>query len=193
MVVRYRERLCMWESGRDDLDDVIKDKRIRGVHLVVLDDILEAYTHRWEGDFVVRQLNRDLEEARLRTLEQWLPGMSGKPFPALWQIAIDQLEARLNPAKFNRDTYACAELIADTYQRMSLLPLDRTSESFSARDFSASARLPLQFDFALADEILVTYTPPPPPRYAKDNTMFIQPPREIEPKPSFTADSILLP
>lgn len=163
MVIRYQGQLCMWESGRDDLKDVSTLKELAGVHLVVLDDILEAYTETWEGDFVVRRLapTLDADESRYRTLTRWLGSMSGKPFPELWQIVLDQVEARFNPAKFNRQTYACAELIADTFQRVSLLSLDRPAESYSARDFSSSTRISLQFGYELGDEIMVTYSSPP--------------------------------
>lgn len=160
MVVRYQGELCIWESGRHDLEDVIHDRRIRGVHLARLDGVLDAYTKKWEGDFVLRRLQPDLGDEHQEELERWLPGLSGRPFPELWEIARDQIEALFNPVKFNRESYSCAELIADTYQRLSLVAPDRGAESYSPRDFSMSGRLPLQFGYTLSDALLVTYTKP---------------------------------
>ncbi len=160
MVVRYKGMLCIWESGRDDLDDVIHEKGIRGVHLGRLDGVLGPYTTKWEGDFVLRRLEPELDGDRQKELERWMPGLSGRPFPDLWRIVLDQIEALFNPTKFNRTSYSCAEIIADTYQRLSLLTPDRGAESYSPRDFSMSGQLPLQFGHSLSDALLVTYTKP---------------------------------
>lgn len=198
IVVRYRGMLCMWEAGRDDLKDVIHDERIAGVHLVKLDDLLADYTHVWEGDFVLRRLEPALDADRQSELERWLPAMSGKPFPELWQIVTDQVGALVNPTKFNRASYACAELIADTYQRLSLLPLDRPSESYSAKDFSRSGGLSLQFGYRLGDEELLTFTAPPAPATppnaeATSGLNSFLPPNVSAATPGVTADSILFP
>ncbi|MEO6526962.1 MAG: hypothetical protein ABIP93_10085 [Gemmatimonadaceae bacterium] len=156
MIVRREQTLCLWESGRDEVADVIVGKKVTGVHLVLLDDVLAAYTAFWEGEFILRRLSKDIDNEQATALREWMPSVDGKAFPALWQIPLDQLDALWNRSKMNRETFACAELIVDTYRRMNLLNMDRSPESFSAQDFSADAGMKLQFGYSLGDEILVT-------------------------------------
>jgi hypothetical protein len=190
MVVRYQNDLCMWESGRDDLDDVIRHRKLAGAHLARLDELLYAYTKVWDGDFVLRRLEPPLTDEAQTEIDRWMERRAGTPFPALWQIVIDQVQALVDPTKMNRASYACAELIADTIQRVNLLALDKPSESYSARDFSKSGTVSLQFGHSLGDEELVTFEKPAE-AHPEHEKLFMALPTAVQ--PGAPVDWIVLP
>jgi hypothetical protein len=148
----------MWhaELGRS-LQDMWSGDKHRGVQLHDLRQAALVWHDRYGQRAWLRQLQPDatseMEDAVLRTIAR----MDGLPFPSTTRLAGKWLRGRIrtrNPGKL--ETAYCAEVVAATYQEMTLLPSDRDPTWYDPGRFWSGDDLGLGADYRLGDEIEVT-------------------------------------
>jgi len=145
----------MWhaELGRS-LPDMWTGKRQRGVQLHDLRDAVVTWTTRYGARAWLRQLAPEatakMEDAVLRTIAR----MDGAPFPSTWRLTRSWAGGRL---RYHRDTETvyCAEVVAETYQAMGLLPGHRPRNWYDPGKFWSGDRLDLLGGATLGQEIAV--------------------------------------
>ena len=155
----------MWhaELGRS-LPDAWTGTRHRGVQLHDLRDAVTVWARRYGQRAWLRQLDPvvsgDMEDAVLRTIAR----LDGTPFPSTAQLASRWLLGRV-PAPGNRagdarlETAYCAQVLAETYQAMGLLPSSRRPGRYDPGSFWSGDNLGLTTGFRLGGEIAVHLPP----------------------------------
>ena len=156
----------MWhaELGRSLVDMWSGDKH-RGVQLHDLKQAVLVWHDRYGQQAWLRQLEpvatREMEDAILRTIAR----MDGLPFPSTTRLATKWLRGRLRTRAENKlETAYCAEVVAATYQSMSLLPSDRDATWYDPGRFWSGDDLHLDSGYRLADEVAITIGAAPTPR-----------------------------
>jgi hypothetical protein len=148
----------IWESfPLKFVEDVILHKRKTGVRLVSLDERLTVAVER---KLVSRVAIRHLKTARTlemtAALKDFIAGtFHDLPYPSDWEMLVEFLRARFFREKVGSDEVQCAELIAETYKRMGLLPSEILSSSFMPKDFSSDGHLPLLKGAELGEEFII--------------------------------------
>jgi hypothetical protein len=98
-----------------------------------------------------------MEDALLRAIAR----LDGTPFPSVTRLASGWLRGRMPPPlrrpelDADLETAYCAEIIAVTYQAMSLLPNDRQPDWYDAGRFWSGDDLRLCGEARLSGEIAV--------------------------------------
>jgi hypothetical protein len=157
----------MWhaELGRS-LPDVWSGKHHRGVQLHDLRDAVTVWATRYGQRAWLRQLEpeatRAMEDAVLRVIAR----MDGTPFPTTVGLAQRWVRGRAG-REAGLETVYCAEVVAETYAAMGLLPDDRPVNWYDPGRFWSGDGLRLEGGATLGAEIPVSVDPPagaPPPR-----------------------------
>ncbi len=155
----------MWhaELGRS-LPDAWTGTRHRGVQLHDLRDAVSVWGRRYGQRAWLRQLDPvatgDMEDAVLRTVAR----LDGTPFPSTAQLASRWLLGRV-PVPGSRasdtglETAYCAQVLAETYQAMALLPASRRPGRYDPGSFWSGDNLDLTAGFRLGGEIAVHLPP----------------------------------
>ena len=155
----------MWhaELGRS-LVDMWTGSHQRGVQLHDLRDAVLTWGTRYGQRAWLRQLHgevtREMEDALLRTVAR----LDGTPFPSTARLASRWVLGRLprprhsapprdSPAEL--ETAFCAEVVAETYQAMGLLPADRRTSWYDPGRFWSGDDLALTGGAFLGGEIEV--------------------------------------
>ncbi|MEP7035626.1 MAG: hypothetical protein ABI934_08560 [Actinomycetota bacterium] len=155
------------ELGRGLLD-VWTGNHHRGAQLHDLQSAVEQWSHRYNQQGWLRQLDcpvtAEMEDSLLRTVAR----MDGTPFPGTVALAGRWLRGRLGRPAPLESTY-CAEVVAATYQAMGLLSGDRPTNYYDPGKFWSGDSLTLVGDARLGAEIRVvvamsTQTGDGPPR-----------------------------
>jgi hypothetical protein len=151
----------MWhaELGRS-LADVWSGAHHRGVQLHDLREAVIIWAARYGQRAWLRQLDPvvsgEMEDAVLRTIAR----LDGTPFPSTARLASGWLLGRV-PALRHRargadpETAYCAEVLAETYQAMGLLPGGRRPDRYDPGSFWSGDNLGLSAGFRLGGEIAV--------------------------------------
>jgi hypothetical protein len=157
----------MWhaELGKS-LPDLWSGTFQRGVQLHDLRDAVTVWAHRYGQRGWLRQLNepvtRMMEDQALRTVAR----LDGTPFPSSAQLAWRWVRGRVprvprppwherEPAESALETAYCAEVVAVTYEEMSLLPRGRKANWYDPGRFWSGDDLDLCDGYALGEEISV--------------------------------------
>lgn len=155
----------MWhaELGRS-LVDMWTGSHQRGVQLHDLRDAVLTWGTRYGQRAWLRQLHgevtREMEDAVLRTVAR----LDGTPFPSTARLASRWVLGRLpRPRRENPgpdpspelETAFCAEVVAETYQAMGLLPADRRTSWYDPGRFWSGDDLALTGGAFLGGEIEV--------------------------------------
>ncbi len=149
----------MWhaELGRGLLDVWTGDHH-RGAQLHDLLSSVEQWSHRYNQQTWLRQLDfpvtAEMEDSLLRTIAR----TNGTPFPATAALASRWLRGRLRRPAPVESTY-CAEVVAGTYQAMGLLAGDRPTNYYDPGKFWSGDALRLVGDARLGAEIRVDVPP----------------------------------
>jgi hypothetical protein len=141
------------ELGRS-LPDVWSGKRQRGVQLHVLEDAVATWTGRYGQRAWTRLLEGTLERRHEDRLMEVIDRFDGRPFPTTPGLARQWLTGRYRRSS-TLETIYCAELVATTYQHMSLLPRRRPASWYDPGRFWSGDRIELVPPFALATEVAV--------------------------------------
>jgi hypothetical protein len=156
----------MWhaELGRF-LPDVWTGTRHRGVQLNDLREAVMVWAARYGQRAWLRQLDpavtAEMEGAVLRTIAR----LDGTPFPSTARLAsgwlLGRVPARGNPARgADPQTAYCAQVLAETYQAMGLLPAGSRPDRYDPGSFWSGDNLGLSGGFRLGGEIAVRITDP---------------------------------
>ena len=151
----------MWhaELGRS-LPDVWTGTRHRGVQLHDLREAVLVWAARYGQRAWLRQLDPvvtgEMEDAVLRTVAR----LNGTPFPSTTRLASRWLLGRV-PVRGRQgggadpETAFCAQLLAETYQAMGLLPGNRRPDRYDPGSFWSGDHLGLSQGYRLGGEIPV--------------------------------------
>jgi hypothetical protein len=150
----------MWhaELGRGLLDVWTGDHH-RGAQLHDLLSAVEQWSHRYNQQTWLRQLDspmtREMEDSLLRAIAR----TNGTPFPATAALASRWLRGRLRRPAPVESTY-CAEVVAAAYGAMGLLAGDRPTNYYDPGKFWSGDALRLVGDARLGAEIRVDVPTP---------------------------------
>jgi hypothetical protein len=114
--------LYIIESGIEPTKDLISGKKVFGVQLISLDDILDKYLNSYFGDIYYVQVNTNRNDLFYHKLKQTIRSVDGKPYdlnPVDWIKAKFDIEIG-NLQKEN--TFWCSALLSYLYVRLDLLP-----------------------------------------------------------------------
>ena len=151
----------MWhaELGRS-LPDVWAGTRHRGVQLHDLREAVIVWATRYGQRAWLRQLDPvvtgEMDDAVLRTIAR----LDGTPFPSTARLASrwlagDAPTRRQQSGDADLETAYCAQLLAETYQAMGLLPGSRRPGRYDPGSFWSGDNLGLSAGFRLGGEIAV--------------------------------------
>jgi hypothetical protein len=154
----------MWhaELGRS-LPDVWTGTRHRGVQLHDLREAVMVWGARYGQRAWLRQLDpavtAEMEGAVLRTIAR----LDGTPFPSTARLVsgwlLGRVPARGNPGPgADPQTAYCAQVLAETYQAMGLLPGGSRLDRYDPGSFWSGDNLGLSGGFRLGGEIAVRIT-----------------------------------
>jgi len=154
----------MWhaELGRS-LPDAWTGERQRGAQLHDLRDAVTLWATRYGQRAWLRQLHAEvtpeMEDDLLRTIAR----RDGTPFPSSARLAARWWRGQAARGRWKNDasleTAYCAEIVAETYQAMGLLPADRTPSWYDPGRFWSGDSLGLARGAALGTEIEVAVPP----------------------------------
>lgn len=127
----------LWEEGPDPIvEDPETQTRHGGAQLGLLDDALRKMNRPAFGDTpFVRQLLFERTPEFERVALQVITDLEGRPFPTMLQMLEDWLAGQIHFVTTDKRMY-CAELVAATFMRMGLLPLDPPANFYDPKDFS---------------------------------------------------------
>lgn len=162
MVVRLSciDYPLLWESTPlHFLTDPLLHRPKSGPRLVSLDERLRlSIDQRLYNRFIVRHLRVPRSVSMLNALTAFIAEVHRLSFPGNWEMLKDFLEGRLlNSRPETRRSFYCAELVAESYMRMRLLPASPPSNAYLPKDFTPEGRLALQRDASLSPVIAIHY------------------------------------
>lgn len=153
----------LWSSDTiATLQDSIDNRPQAGVHLIGLRDTLAYLLNETSTQkkppytFTRRALVATRDAGFDQALEAFMHSVDGRAFPSLKKMAEHFLEGSLG-IKVSLRTLFCAELAADTYVHLGLLPKSRLVNSYSPGTFSESHGLQLTGGAALGAEQSFSY------------------------------------
>jgi hypothetical protein len=146
----------LWEATLSStIPDVVTREIAGGVRLYDL----EHWIRHYAGETAIRRLHVQRTDAMRQALLDFYNEATGRPYE---KNRLEMLRAAYDgPFGANRepttDSFYCAELVAEAYQRMGLLPTTPPSNEYMPKDFSSECRrpLPLLLDAWLAPEVVV--------------------------------------
>jgi len=148
--------LLLWEATLDtDLADITTHKMASGVNLYDL----EHWIRHYGGETAIRKLKVERTEAMRAGLLTFYQEAKGRPYERnrleLFRAVYDGPLGRNR--KEDQSSFYCAELVAQAYQRMGLLPPTPNANEFTPHDFSSERKkpLPLLLGATLEPEVLV--------------------------------------
>jgi len=154
MVMRLEsyDTVLLWEStGLKDIPDVEDGTAEMGVQLVPMSERVASY----DGEVSLRSIdNYTCDETTYQTLSKFRRAERKKPFD--WNILEAFKAAYDGPfGKNNEDfaAYFCSELVAETYEKMGLLPGTEPANEYTPRDFSSAESLALLRGAQLENEM----------------------------------------
>jgi len=162
MVVKKGEELFFWEATpAGGLVCELDGEEHTGVRLVPLEALLAQYTARVRGQFFFRLLEVDRKAEIIEAFWAFAKQVNRFPFAGEWTMFSEWVEGQIWPVPVEAKSYFCAELTAQTYRQMNLLPDQPPANGYSPESFSMkNTRLPLLAGAKLGDEIMAIWTQP---------------------------------
>ncbi len=162
MVVKKGGDLYFWEATpAGGLTCELDGEEHTGVRLVPLESLLEQYTARVRGQFFVRLLEVDRKAEMIEAFWEFAKQVNKFPFAGSWAMFSEWVEGHVWPVPVEAKAYFCAELTAQTYRAMNLLPDQPPANGYSPESFSMrNTKLPLLAGAKLGDEIMTIWTQP---------------------------------
>ena len=137
------------------IPDVWTGQRQRGVQLHPLRDAVVTWEERYGQRAWVRPLHGTVRREHEDRLMAVIAEHDGRPFPSMGRLARGWAAARVVRHPRQAETIYCASLVAETYQRMGLLPKDRPAGWYDPGKFWSGDDLDLVPPFVLGDEVPV--------------------------------------
>jgi hypothetical protein len=146
----------LWEATlSSEIPDVVTQEIAGGVRLYQL----EHWIRHYAGETAIRRLHVERTDAMRTALLDFYKEAAGRPYE---KNRLELLRAAYDgPLLRNRepttDSFYCAELVAEAYQRMGLLPTKPPSNDYVPKDFATERKhpLPLLLGATLDAEVLV--------------------------------------
>ena len=139
--------------------DVRHGSVFQGVQLVRISDLSRTF----DGGIAVRKLQPALSDAQSMRYSAFVDEVYGRPFCGSKKVSVGAWRRGNKPS--DGQSYFCSELVAETYQRLGLIPRPpsgRSANNFIPADFSTTfpgALLPLAAGVFLAEERPLTADP----------------------------------
>lgn len=148
----------LWESTPlHFLEDIVLHSKKSGARIVSLDDrLLTAGMKKLYKAFALRRLKVRRTRVMMDKLRNYIENVHLLPFPTDWELATSYFKGRFLGEKESFKSLFCAELIAETYMYMGLLPFDHPPNWYSPKDFSSEVQLPLLKNAQLQKEIIIS-------------------------------------
>ena len=148
--------LLLWEATLSStIPDVVTHEVAGGVRLYDL----ESWIRHYAGETAIRRLRVERTDEMRSSLLTFYNEAAGRPYE---KNRLEFLRAAYNGRmirnrKPTTNSFYCAELVAEAYQRMGLLPTTPPSNTYMPKDFSSECRrpLPLLLGALLDAEVLV--------------------------------------
>lgn len=150
----------LWESTPlHSLTDPLLHRAKSGPRLVPLDDRLRlSLDRKLYNRFMVRHLHVSRTPDMLDALKGFIAEVHRLSFPGNWEMFKEFLEGRLlNSQPETRRSFYCAELVAESYMRMGLLPDSPPSNAYLPKDFTDQGHLPLLQGARLAPALSIRF------------------------------------
>jgi hypothetical protein len=162
MVARYPDAdgsLCFWECTTfKQLIDKSDHELHAGVRLVSLDKLLAIYANYVPGGFSVRLLKADRTPEFREAYATFVKQVDARPMTVRLGMLSHWLEGKLFSLTASDSSFFCSQLIAETYQRLGLLPEGRPPNGYAPKDFSMqNTKLPLLSGATLGEELFVVW------------------------------------
>src|SRR5271165_2003329 len=126
MVARYpgaNGSLCFWECTTfKQLIDKSDHELHAGVRIVSLEKLLAIYAGLVPGGFSVRLLKADRTPEFREAFANFVKQVDARPMTSWFGMMVHWLQGKLAFACSDA-SFFCSQLIAETYQRLGLLPL----------------------------------------------------------------------
>jgi len=143
MVIKMADfdSIMLWESTTlKSVDDYDRGHPVRGVQLVSLSDRIKIY----RGEIAIRLLDVKRNAAMRAALYGFRQEVKFRPYE---QNKLELIKSCYDgPFGENEEDLSslfCSELIAESYQRMGLIPNSIPSNEFTPKDFSEDSTAPL--------------------------------------------------
>jgi hypothetical protein len=162
MVARYPDQngsLCFWECTTfNQLIDKVDHELHAGVRLVSLDKLLAIYANYVPGGFSVRLLKADRNADFREAFANFVKLVDARPMAGRLAMMSRWLEGKVLSLTASDTSFVCSQLIAETYQRLGLLPESRPPNAYAPRDFSMqNTKLSLLSGATLGEELFVEW------------------------------------
>jgi hypothetical protein len=162
MVARYPDEsgsLCFWECTTfNQLIDKSDHELHAGVRIVSLDKLLAIYANYVPGGFSVRLLKADRTSDFREAFDNFVKQVDARPMAGKLGMISHWLGGKVLSLTSSDESYFCSQLIAETYQRIGLLPENRPPNAYAPRDFSMqNTKLPLLSGAVLGEELFVEW------------------------------------
>jgi len=143
MALRLAEwdMVLLWESTPFGTVADAESGHIRqGVQLTPLSERIRSY----EGDVAIRHLDVRRTPEMLRALRTFREELKGRPFEqSKLELIKSVYEGPFGANEEDLSSLFCSELVAETYQRMGLLPEEPPSNEYTPADFAPEYGPPL--------------------------------------------------
>jgi hypothetical protein len=146
-----------WESTTiGNVEDADTGRLTNGVQRVELSERLErCFAQRYE--ISIRPLNKDLTPDMILQLNNFRHEVSGRPYE---RNKIELIKSALDGHIFKENkedlsSLFCSELLAESFQRIGLLPEDVPSNEYTPKDFSQEKGLKLLNGYTLGSEMVL--------------------------------------
>ncbi len=132
------DMVLLWESTTLSKIKTVFGKIRQGVALRPLSMAIENY----KGDVVIRKLHRVLSAHQKRVLIKLRQEFKDKKYEeSKWQLFKSAYDFIGGKNKRDTSSLFCSELVAEAYQQMGLLSLDKPSNEYTPADFAKSLHL----------------------------------------------------
>ncbi|HYL37830.1 MAG TPA: hypothetical protein VEV17_18085 [Bryobacteraceae bacterium] len=162
MVARYPDadgKLCFWECTTfNQLVDKADHELHSGVRLVSLDKLLAIYANYVPGGFSVRLLKADRTPDFREAFANYVKLVDARPIANDLAMMARWMSGKMLSLTATDSSFFCSQLIAETYQRVGLLPEHRPPNAYAPKDFSMqNTNLQLLSGATLSEEIFVEW------------------------------------
>lgn len=152
MVVRGPSGPQAWQSYHD----------YNGVGLTPLLKFLQDYQQTEQTDvptICARHLTADVKKLEGK-LQEFIKRVNGRPFVGILDFPFEIMKGRFDVPTDDK-TFFCSQLVAATYQAMTLLDTKHPPNWYAPQSFSAAhVQLQLQHGASLGDQIWIKIPPP---------------------------------
>lgn len=141
------EEPLFWEStasGDGIIDQLTGKPKANGPMLLSLDERIQVdLSQHYDTHFLVKYLNRPLQEQELKQLKDFIYKSQDRGFPSPENVLKYYIEGRYyNTAAPDTDVF-CSELTAETFMAMGFISAEYVANGYCPDDFNKGDNLPV--------------------------------------------------